>query len=168
MDDTNQLNVLVEDIYSASLAIDDQTPLLGRITEYLGFEACALVTARSRYPHANCNASWGIDLAACERAEREFGASLALTKLNGRDIRAGEFGFDGEFVSEAELRSQPVYNEFLVPNRIQHGAKVCLENSAERLVVVNFGRPVPGVDDCLHRVSPSFGSQPGPAGNKST
>lgn len=146
MDDTNQLNLLVEDIYSASLAIDDQTPLLGRITEYLGFEVCALVTARSRHQHANCNASWGIDLADCERAEREFGASLALTKLNGRDIRTGEFGFDGEFVSEAELRSQPIYNEFLVPHRIQHGAKVCLENSAERLVFVNFGRPVPGAD----------------------
>ena len=146
MDDRNQFNTLIEDIYSASLTADDQTPLLGRIAEYLGFEACALVTARSRYSHANCNASWGIDLAACERAEREFGASLASTRLNGRDIQAGEFGFDGEFLSEAEFRTQPFYHEFLVPNRIQHGAKLCLENSTERLVFANFGRPVPGAD----------------------
>ncbi len=146
MDDTNRFNALIEDIYSASLTTDDQTPLLRRIAEYLGFEACALVTARSRYSHANCNASWGIDLAACERAEREFGASLVSTKLNGHDIQAGEFGFDGEFLSEAEFRTQPLYHEFLVPNRIQHGAKLCLENSAERLVFANFGRPIPGAD----------------------
>lgn len=146
MDDTNRFNALIEDIYSAALTTDDQTPLLRRIAEYLGFEACALVTARSRYSHANCNASWGIDLAACERAEQEFGASLALTRLNGHDIQAGEFGFDGEFLSEAEFRTQPLYHEFLVPNRIQHGAKLCLENSAERLVFANFGRPIPGAD----------------------
>ncbi|MBP9034471.1 MAG: helix-turn-helix transcriptional regulator [Pseudomonadales bacterium] len=144
MEDATQLNALIGDIYTAALATDDPTPLLRRISEYLGFEACALVTTRNRNVGASCNASWGLDVATCERAERDFGSTLLFTRLNGREIQPGEFGFDGEFVSEAEMRKEPVYHEFLVPNRIQHGAKICLENSGDRLIFVNFGQPAVG------------------------
>lgn len=144
MEDANQLNALIDGIYSASLATDDPTPLLGQISEFLGFEACALVTTRSRHVQANCNASWGLDLATCERAEREFGVALRYTRLGGREIQAGEFGLDGDFAPEAEMRKEAFYQEFLVPNRIQHGAKICLENSDDRLMFVSFGQRAPG------------------------
>ena len=74
MDKHNQLNTLIEDIYSAALTTDDPTPLLGRIAGFLGYEVCTLTTARSRYTQASCDASWGMDPAICERAERDFGA----------------------------------------------------------------------------------------------
>jgi len=110
MENENQINTLIEDIYSAALSSDDPTPLLGRIAECLGHEVCTLTTARSRHSHATCNASWGMDPAICERAEREFGASFTCTKLNGREVRTGEFGFFDEYISGADLRSLPVYN----------------------------------------------------------
>jgi DNA-binding CsgD family transcriptional regulator len=146
MENENQINTLIEDIYSAALSSDDPTPLLGRIAECLGHEVCTLTTARSRHSHATCNASWGMDPAICERAEREFGASFTCTKLNGREVRTGEFGFFDEYISGADLRSLPVYHEIVVPHRLQEGAKICLENSPERTIFANVMRPVPGAD----------------------
>jgi len=61
-------------------------------------------------------------------------------------MQAGDFGFREELVSDADLRSQPFYHEFVVPHRIQDGAKICLENSPERTLYANFGRPLPGAD----------------------
>ncbi len=146
MDKHNQLNTLIEDIYSAALTTDDPTPLLGRIAGFLGYEVCTLTTARSRYTQASCDASWGMDPAICERAERDFGASFICTKLNGREVRAGEFGFFDEYVSVADLRSLPVFHEIVVPHRLQEGVKICLEHSPERTIFINFMRPVPGAD----------------------
>jgi DNA-binding CsgD family transcriptional regulator len=143
MNNENHINTLIEEIYSAALTTDDPTPLLSRIANCLGYEVCTLTTARSRYAQATCNASWGMDLAERDRAEREFGVSSTCTKLNGRDIRAGEFGFREELVSDTDLRAQPFYHEFVVPHRLQDGAKICLENSPERTIFANFGRPIP-------------------------
>jgi DNA-binding CsgD family transcriptional regulator len=146
MDNKNQIDTLIEDIYSAALTTADPTRLLGSVARHLAYEVCTLTTARSRYAHASCNASWGLDLAVCERAEREFGASFTCTKLNGREVQTGEFGFFEEFISDADLRSLPVYHEVVVPHRLQEGAKICLENSPERTIFINFMRPAPGAD----------------------
>lgn len=146
MESQNQINTLIEDIYSAALTTDDPTPLLGRIAEFLGYEVCTLTTARSRYTQASCNASWGMDPAICERAEREFAASFTCTKLNGREVRAGDFGFFEEYIAGVDLRSLPVYHEVVVPHRLQEGVKICLEHSPERTIFINFMRPVPGAD----------------------
>lgn len=140
------ISALIDDIYAAALTTDDPSPLLGRLAKFLGFEAVGLVTARSQYTEPTCNAAWGLDLALCQRMEEQFAVSLSVVKLRGHEIQAGEFGFRDEFISDAEFRSHPFFHEFVLPHRLQDGLKVCLENSAERMIFVNFARPVPGAD----------------------
>jgi DNA-binding CsgD family transcriptional regulator/PAS domain-containing protein len=133
------LHDLINQVYETTFADSTTTALLERIAAFIGYEVAALVSTGES---TRCHASTGLDHAICERAEREYGMSDSVTKLHGREIRAGEFGLREEFLSDAEFRSLAFYHEFVVPNRLQRSAKLCLENRDGVRTFVNFARPV--------------------------
>jgi DNA-binding CsgD family transcriptional regulator len=137
---------LIEDIYAAAVGDADPVGLLDRIGSLAGFDVCGMVTTRSSTTGSKCNAAWGIDSAACDRAEREFSATATVLEMLGRPLSVGEFGFRDEFISAAQLRRQSFYRDFVAPNGLEEGAIICLENSDSRATYLNLARPVRSAD----------------------
>jgi len=142
------LHDLINQVYETPFASSGTASLLEEFAELTGFEVAALVSTGDE---TVCHASIGIDHAACERAEREYGITDSITMLHGQEINSGQFGFREELVSEVELRGQAFYHEFLVPHRLQQGAKLCLENSCGARTFVNLARPVGPLSDQQRR-----------------
>jgi len=151
MDDARQFDALIDDIYSASLTTADPTPLLGRIAAYVGYEILGLTTAQSRYSRPTCRACFGMDLAICQRAEEAFAVSLSVKDPDAGELATGQFAFRDEMISDADYHAQPYYDSVIAPHGLEHGLKLCLENSAERIIFANFARPRPDVDRAWQR-----------------
>jgi len=146
-----RLHDLINQVYEVTLT-DGATPaLLGRIAAFTGYEVAALVSTGNPHNNAICRASSGIDHAACEQAERDYGVSDSITRLHGREIRSGEFGFRDEFLAETDFRKLSFYHEFLVPNRLEHGAKLCLDDSGDSRTFINLARPIGRLSDQQRR-----------------
>jgi len=146
MGEDARLREIIDAIYAAALSREDPTPLYGRIAQFLGFKAMGLVTVRSRFMTPTCHAAWGIDVATCQRMEERYGMTRWVVERLGGKILPGEFHFRSELVSDAEFRTQPAYHDFHRRHGLDDGATLCVENSTERLIFLNFAGPLPGAD----------------------
>lgn len=131
---------LIDRMYSAMLGYEDANAVLAQSAALMGFDAAAVVAMHGSHEQGRCFASSGIDSATIELAEKTYAVSNTAAHLHGQILTPGEFRFRDEMISLKELRTQPFYSDFVAPNKFEDGVMLCLENSAERAVVVNLGR----------------------------
>ena len=129
--------------YDSVLTEEPAAPLLDEITALLGFEVGSIVSVRhaQRAEEARCVSASGIDIDACRRAESQHKVSAGRLLRDGSPMQPGRLQHRDTLVDLDLLRRQPYFQEFVVPNRIEEGAKMLLYRGQDQSIFVNFARP---------------------------
>ena len=129
--------------YDSVITEEPAGPLLDDITALLGFEVGAIVSVRhaQRAEQARCVSVSGIDIDACRRAESQYKVSAGSLLRDGSPMQPGRLQHRDTLVDLDLLRRQPYFQEFVVPNRIEEGAKMLLYRGQDQSIFVNFARP---------------------------
>ena len=125
--------------YDSVITEEPAGPLLDDITALLGFEVGAIVSVRhaQRAEQARCVSVSGIDIDACRRAESQYKVSAGSLLRDGSPMQPGRLQHRDTLVDLDLLRRQPYFQEFVVPNRIEEGAKMLLYRGQDQSIFVN-------------------------------
>lgn len=143
MDLERACDALAGRFYDSVLTEERAAPLLDDITALLGFEVGSIVSVRhaQRAEQAHCVSASGIDIEACRRAESQYKVSAGSVLRDGSRMQPGQLQHRDTLIDFDLLRRQPYFQEFVVPNRIEEGAKMLLYRGQDQSIFVNFARP---------------------------
>ncbi len=125
------LSKLVGCIYDAASEASLWERFLRELAQISRADSAALVMHQLGREVHTIAASWEFDPEASRLYQSHYG-SLDLWAMRGRSKPAGFVSASQALCSTAEIVGSEIYNDFMVPYRIEHGIFGVIENSATR------------------------------------